>query len=214
MWGKLLSCLELYTPLSRSKQGGEDTVDEEGDVAALMKKLESRGVKSFLQFYILPHPFFYFYFFPHIFNAPSPLLHLIFFPITIILKGWGYFFWFSFFHVIFFPTTFILSSSLPNLKFFSNRLDKLPKGGRIGNFIHPCCRMFTCSDCGATTPSRMAYMQHVLGSCVMDPDRVDHKGEIKEKKRGRGRPPNFNSPIVTKHVIIQHQGGSVADPAL
>merc|ERR1740128_617892 len=51
----------------------------------------------------------------------------------------------------------------------------------------------------------MAYMQHVLANCVMDRREVKTEGSG-VKRRGRGRPPNFNAPTVTKHLIIQHTG--------
>ena len=88
---------------------------------------DSRGVYSSLQLYILPHPYFSnLDFLPQIFNAPSPLSHLVFFPTAMILEGEDISFQFPFVHVIYFPTPFILPSSLHNLIFFPYRLDEKP----------------------------------------------------------------------------------------
>jgi len=64
-------------------------------------------------------------------------------------------------------------------------------------------QMFKCSDCGVKTPSRMTYIQHVLSGCIMDCPQKSMRRERRPKHR---RLPPSLAPVVTKHVIIQHDG--------
>ena len=89
-----------------------------------------QGSKKLHKLDILPHPnfYFYFYFLSRNFSPFSPLdilteiLNIL--EKIILLR--------IFFHAIFFPMAMIYPSTLNNLIFFPNRLDK-----GIRNFIHP-----------------------------------------------------------------------------